>query len=107
MPVKCIRDHFFKSSLTGLTTGAEYAAAFFLLADRLQEAVNVCLNQLKDLQLAIALARVYEGDHGEVFRKLLEDEVLGVAAREGNRWLASWTFWMMKRKDMAVRALIV
>ncbi|ROT43356.1 regulator of V-ATPase in vacuolar membrane protein [Sodiomyces alkalinus F11] len=84
----------------------EYAAAFFLLADRLEDAVNVCLKQLKDLQLAIAVARVYEGDDGKVFRRLLEEEVLGVAAREGNRWLASWAFWMLNRKDMAVRALI-
>ncbi|KAF6835863.1 WD repeat-containing protein [Colletotrichum musicola] len=84
----------------------EYAAAFFLLADHLQDAVNVCLNQLKDLQLAVAIARVYEGDHGPVLRKLLEEEVLAVAAKEGNRWLASWAFWMLNRKDMAVRALI-
>jgi hypothetical protein len=40
-------------------------------------------------------------------RKLLEDEVLAVAAREGNRWLASWAFWMLHRRDMAVRALVV
>ncbi|OLN95328.1 Regulator of V-ATPase in vacuolar membrane protein 1, partial [Colletotrichum chlorophyti] len=84
----------------------EYAAAFFLLADHLQDAVNVCLNQLKDLQLAVAIARVYEGDQGPVLRKLLEDEVLALAAKEGNRWLASWAFWMLNRKDMAVRALI-
>jgi rabconnectin-3a len=73
----------------------------------LQDAVNVCLNQLKDMQLAVAVARVYEGDSGPVLRKLLEEEVLGVAAREGNRWLASWAFWKLNRKDMAVRALIV
>jgi hypothetical protein len=84
-----------------------YAAAFFLLADHLGDAVNVCLNQLKDLQLAIAVARVYEGDQGPVLRKLLEEEVLVVAAREGNRWLASWAFWMLHRRDMAVRALVV
>ncbi|KAK9801031.1 putative RAVE protein 1 C terminal-domain-containing protein [Seiridium cardinale] len=84
----------------------EYAAAFFLLADHLQDAVNVCLNQIKDLQLAIAIARVYEGDSGPVLRKLLEDEVLAIAAKEGNRWLASWAFWMLRRRDMAVRALI-
>ncbi|KUI67091.1 Regulator of V-ATPase in vacuolar membrane protein 1 [Cytospora mali] len=84
----------------------DYSAAFFLLAGRLQDAVNVCLNQLKDLQLAIAIARVYEGDHGPVLRKLLEEEVLSVAAQEGNRWLASWAFWMLHRRDMAVRALI-
>ncbi|KAI1095223.1 regulator of V-ATPase in vacuolar membrane protein [Rostrohypoxylon terebratum] len=84
----------------------EYAAAFFLLANHLQDAVNVCLNQIKDLQLAIAITRVYEGDSGPILRKLLENEVLAVAAQEGNRWLASWAFWMLKRRDMAVRALI-
>ncbi|KAI0156401.1 RAVE protein 1 C terminal-domain-containing protein [Xylariaceae sp. FL1272] len=84
----------------------DYAAAFFLLADHLQDAVNVCLNQIKDLQLAIAITRVYEGDNGPVLKKLLENDVLAVAAREGNRWLASWAFWMLKRRDMAVRALI-
>ncbi|KAK4141274.1 RAVE protein 1 C terminal-domain-containing protein [Dichotomopilus funicola] len=84
----------------------EYAAAFFLLADHLADAVNVCLNQLQDLQLAIAVARVYEGDSGPVLRRLLEEEVLSIAAREGNRWLASWAFWMLHRRDMAVRALI-
>lgn len=90
-----------------LTHETEYSAAFFLLADRLQDAVNVCLNQLKDLQLAIAITRVYEGDQGPVLRKLLEEEVLNIAAQEGNRWLASWAFWMLHRRDMAVRALIV
>ncbi|KAK3343812.1 RAVE protein 1 C terminal-domain-containing protein [Lasiosphaeria hispida] len=83
-----------------------YAAAFFLLADHLSDAVNVCLNQIKDLQLAIAVARVHEGDNGPVLRKLLEEEVLTIAAQEGNRWLASWAFWMLHRRDMAVRALI-
>ncbi|KAF4471117.1 hypothetical protein FALBO_1959, partial [Fusarium albosuccineum] len=84
----------------------EYAAAFFLLADHLNDAVEVCLNQLKDMQLAIAIARVYEGDDGPVLRRLLQDVVLPLAAQEGNRWLASWAFWMLGRKDMAVRALI-
>ena len=85
----------------------EYAAAFFLLGDSLQDAVNVCLHQLKDVQLAIAITRVYEGDNGPVLRKLLEEDVLNLAAQEGNRWLSSWAFWMLNRKDMAVRALIV
>ena len=56
----------------------------------------------------MAVARVYEGgDDGPVLRGLLEDAVLPLAAREGNRWLASWAFWMLGRRDMAVRALIV
>lgn len=85
----------------------DYAAAFFLLGDSLEDAVNVCVDRLKDLQLAIAIVRVYEGDEGPVLRRLLEEEILPYAAQEGNRWLASWAFWMLNRKDMAVRALIV
>ncbi|CAK7274350.1 regulator of (H+)-ATPase in vacuolar membrane [Sporothrix epigloea] len=84
----------------------KYAASFFLLADHLQDAVNVCFNQLNDLQLAITIARVYEGDRGPVLKRFLEEEVLAAAAQEGNRWLASWAFWMLRRKDMSVRALI-
>lgn len=62
---------------------------------------------MQDLQLAIAIARVYEGDNGPVLRELLEDRVLPLAAFEGNRWLAMWAFWMLGRRDMAVRSLIV
>lgn len=95
-------------SIASNTIGAiEYAAAFFLLGDSLQDAVNVCVGRLGDLQLAIAITRVYEGDDGPVLKRLLEDEILPYAAQEGDRWLASWAFWMLKRKDMAVRALIV
>lgn len=83
-----------------------YAAAFFLLAGNLQDAVNVCVHQLQDLQLAVAVARVYEGDDGLVFRWLLKDKVLPQAALEGNRWLATWAFWMLDKRDMAVRCLI-
>lgn len=68
--------------------------------------MNVCLNQLKDIQLAIAVTRVYEGDNGPVLKELLEEKVLPLAAQESNRWLASWAFWMLHRRDMAVRALI-
>lgn len=88
-------------------TCLEYAASFFLLGGNLESAVEVCIHQIKDLQLAIAIARVYEGDGGPVLRKILQEDILTLAAQEGNRWLASWAFWMLGRKDMAVRALVV
>lgn len=84
----------------------EYAASFFLLADHLQDAVSVLHNQLGDTQLAIAVARVYGGDDSPVLLKFLNDKVLPQAAREGNRWLATWAYWLLNRKDKAVRSLV-
>lgn len=60
-----------------------------------------------DHQLAIAVARVYEGDEGPVLREFLEQKILTQAALEGNRWLATWAFWMLSKRDKAVRALVV
>ena len=85
----------------------EYAASFFLLGDRLRDAVQICLNQLDDVQLAIAITRAYEGDGGPVLSEILEGTVLPKAAADGNRWMASWAFWMLNRHDSAVRALVV
>ncbi|RKF73443.1 Regulator of V-ATPase in vacuolar membrane protein 1 [Golovinomyces cichoracearum] len=83
----------------------EYAAAFFLLADCLSDAINVILTQLKDLQLAITVARVYEDDRSPALMNLLENKVLPLAFREGNRWLASWTFWMLQKKEISCQIL--
>lgn len=96
----------FEPCLTLADPLIEYAAAFFLLAGNLQDAINVCANQLNDLQLAIAVARVYDGDDSLVLRSLLEEKVLQQAAFEGNRWLATWAFWMLGQRDMAVRVMI-
>ncbi|TQS37401.1 hypothetical protein Golomagni_02129 [Golovinomyces magnicellulatus] len=85
----------------------EYAASFFLLADCLNDAINVILTQLKDLQLAIAVARVYEDDRSPALMNLLENKVLPLAFREGNRWLASWAFWMLHKKEISCQVLAV
>jgi hypothetical protein len=73
----------------------------------LKDAVNILSNQLGDTQLAIAVARVYEGDGGPVLAEFLTEKVLPQAAEEGNRWLATWALWMLGKRDKAVRALIV
>jgi hypothetical protein len=84
----------------------EYAASFFLLADHLQDAVSVLHNQLGDTQLAIAVARVYGGDDSPILLSFLSDKILPQAAQQGNRWLATWAYWLLNKKDMAVRSLV-
>lgn len=82
--------------------------AFFLLGRSLKDAVNVCLKNLEDFQLAIALARIIEhDDSGPVLRDILLNTVLPMAFRKGNRWLGSWAFWLLRRRDLAVKILVV
>jgi hypothetical protein len=59
------------------------------------------------MQLAIAVARVYEGDHGPVLQEFLSAKVLPQAVNSGNRWLATWALWMLGKRDRAVRALVL
>jgi hypothetical protein len=84
----------------------EYAAAFFLLADNLDSAVSVLSNQLGDVQLAIAVARVYGGDDSPSLKRFLNERVLPNAAQDGNRCQATWTYWMLGERSLAVRALV-
>lgn len=86
----------------------EYAAAFFMLAGAPKDAINVCLRQLNDWQLAFALARAVEGGtDGPLVKWVLSDTVIPVAFEGGHRWLATWAFWMLGKRDLAVRVLIV
>jgi hypothetical protein len=97
--------------LTNYLTGillSEYAAAFFLLGGSLKDAVSVCIKQLSDFQLAIAIARVVEqSNEGPVLMSILNNSVIPTAFSSGNRWLASWAFWLLHRRDLAVRILVV
>ena len=91
-----------------LSVFLEYAAAFFLLGGSLRDAVNVCTKQLGDFQLAVALARIVEqSSEGPVLQGILKDLVLPIAFELGNRWLGSWAFWLLHRRDLAVRILLV
>ena len=86
----------------------ELAAAFFLLGNSLKDAVDVCIKNLNDFQLAVALARIVErGDDGPIFENILSNTVIPLALSEGNRWLGSWAFWILRRRDLALKILVV
>lgn len=88
-------------------TYTEYAAAFFLLADKLKDAVNVILKNVKDFHLAIAICRVYEGDHSPLLKEILENSVIPMAIENNDRWLISMAYWLLDKHKDAVRAMVV
>lgn len=58
----------------------EHSAAFFLLAGCLRDAVEVCLEKLNDIQLALVIARLYESefDTSSTYKSILCKKVLGI-----------------------------
>lgn len=57
----------------------EHAAAFFILAGSIWDAVEVCINNLNDIQLAIVLIRLHDSDSNvpNNLKRLLFTEILG------------------------------
>jgi hypothetical protein len=82
-----------------------YAASFFLLADQLKDAVNVCLKQLNDPQLAISLCRIYEGENGPVFQELFEPVLIPLAIKLNDRWLQIMLWALAGNKSKAFESL--
>jgi len=50
---------------------------------------------------------VENSNDGPVLLEILNSTVLPIAFKDGNRWLGSWAFWLLHRRDLAVRILLV
>ncbi|XP_040162057.1 dmX-like protein 2 isoform X4 [Anopheles arabiensis] len=96
----------------------EHAVAFFLLANSLNDALEVCLTKLEDLQLALVITRLYEGEHDATppsFKKLLYEEVLGCDKNGENQdlsrahpdpFLRSMALWILKDYSGSLSTLL-
>ncbi|KAH8272248.1 hypothetical protein KR044_013165 [Drosophila immigrans] len=95
----------------------EHAVAFFLLANSLNDAIEVCMNKLEDFQLALIIARLYEGDaEGCYYHRLLNDHILGTDIDTGrcdltrahpDPFLRSMTYWNLKKYQDSLNTLLL
>lgn len=98
----------------------EHAVAFFLLANSLNDAIEVCINKLEDFQLALVIARLFEDDIEisckSTYRNLLSEHVLGISddntAFDINKghpdpFLRSITYWILKRYQDSLHTLLL
>lgn len=81
-------------------------AVFFLLGQSLKDCVNVLSRQVKDMDLAIAVCRLYEGDNGPVLSYLLQEHLLPDNIIENDKWSASYVYWKQHKKEVSIRSLI-
>lgn len=82
------------------------AACFFLIGDSLKDAVNVLCKQVKDIDLAIGVCRVYEGYDGVVLGNLLKTHLLPTAILANDRWTTSFIYWKLRKQDISIKSLI-
>uniref|UniRef100_A0A8D0G2K2 DmX-like protein 1 n=1 Tax=Sphenodon punctatus TaxID=8508 RepID=A0A8D0G2K2_SPHPU len=92
----------------------EHSAAFFLLAGHLKDAVEVCLEKLNDIQLALVIARLYESefDVSGTYKMILQKRVLGSVGKESlsnlycDPFLRSISYWILEDYRRALETLI-
>ncbi len=82
------------------------AAAFFLLADQLRDAVSICVQKLNDYHLALFIARLFEGDLGDITRDVLVNHVLPLSRSSADLGLASLAHWLLREYEAALLALV-
>ncbi|KAL7406834.1 hypothetical protein ABVT39_027114 [Epinephelus coioides] len=95
----------------------EQSAAFFLLAGSLKDAIEVLMEKMEDIQLAMIVARLYEADfeNSSTCQGLLHEKVLG-CNRDGSGYhcsrlhpdpfLRSIAYWIMKDYTRALDTLL-
>ncbi|XP_030754716.1 dmX-like protein 2 isoform X2 [Sitophilus oryzae] len=93
----------------------DHAAAFFILSGNLRDAVEICIHKINDIQLAIIITRLYEGD-GPNLQKLLYQEILGCDENGENQdltrahpdpFLRSMALWSLKDYQASLSTLLI
>ncbi|XP_042327082.1 dmX-like protein 2 isoform X1 [Sceloporus undulatus] len=95
----------------------EQSAAFFLLAGSLKDAIEVCLEKMEDIQLAMIIARLYESEFeiSSTYTAILYEKILG-CEKDGtgfsctklhpDPFLRSLAYWVMKEYTRALDTLL-
>ncbi|VVB03520.1 unnamed protein product [Arabis nemorensis] len=71
----------------------ELAIGFFLLGGEPSSAINVCVKNLQDEQLALVICRLVDGEGGALESNLINKYILPSAVQRGDFWRASLLKW--------------
>ncbi len=95
----------------------EHAAAFFLLAGQVWDAVKVCVERLHDLQLALVIVRLHEGDNSPMYEQVLKRFILGIDTKSNScsypeepspdPFLRSMALWLLRDYPGSLQTLLV
>uniref|UniRef100_A0A8C5FX38 Dmx like 1 n=1 Tax=Gadus morhua TaxID=8049 RepID=A0A8C5FX38_GADMO len=93
----------------------QHSAAFFLLAGSLKDAVEVCVEKMQDIQLALVISRLYESEFGTAptYKKILQRHILGqdkqaslIIEAHPDPFLCSMAHWVLEDYSSALDTLL-
>ncbi|XP_029426818.1 dmX-like protein 1 isoform X2 [Rhinatrema bivittatum] len=94
----------------------EHSAAFFLLAGSLKDAVEVCLEKLHDVQLALVVSRLYESEFeiSATYKSILQKKILGRKSSKDSSlsdvhddpFMRSMAYWILEDYSRALDTLL-
>ncbi|XP_058022734.1 dmX-like protein 1 isoform X7 [Ahaetulla prasina] len=94
----------------------EHSTAFFLLAGHLKDAIEVCLEKLNDIQLALVIARLYESEFetSGTYKSILQKKILGSKPHSTESpskphfdpFLRSMAYWILEEYGHALDTLL-
>lgn len=70
--------------------------AFFVLAGKLKDALMVAIERMKDLNLAVLICRLVEGDDSPHLKELLNKHFILEGKICDDPWLVSIAHWWQK-----------
>ncbi|CAF1387729.1 unnamed protein product [Adineta ricciae] len=82
----------------------KHAAAFFLLAGKIRDAIEVIITNLNDIQLALLIGRLYETEEQNLVTNLLNKEIL--SKPHDDPFYRSMAYWLLKDYDRSLQTLL-
>jgi len=70
--------------------------AFFLLGGYVSDAVQVAIDHLKDLELAVLICRLMDGEKSDALKTILKEVFIEKGRQYGDPFLASFGFWKLE-----------
>ncbi|KAJ3427220.1 rabconnectin-3a [Anaeramoeba flamelloides] len=86
------------------------SAAFFVLANQIEDAINIIIKKIGDYQLAFLLVRILmiknNNNNLQIYDKVL-NSIFEISKKEKNIWLTSLIHWLKKDYKKSIKCLLI
>ncbi len=73
----------------------EMSIAFFLLANKIPDAVDIAIDRMKDLNLGLLILRLFETDQGELTKRFINEQLIQNGKMADDPYLVHIGYWWL------------